>query len=70
MLYSSVVGCSSSGQELMIFNNSQEMMANVSGRIPQSVEKHIKNHMSLYARNVTSMLAQFPSQEIALVIDG
>ncbi|KAA0203267.1 hypothetical protein HAZT_HAZT011829, partial [Hyalella azteca] len=26
--------------------------------------------MSLYARNVTSILAQFPSQEIALVIDS
>ncbi|KAF2367472.1 Biotin carboxylase-like N-terminal domain [Trinorchestia longiramus] len=48
----------------------QEVISSVSGRIPQPVEQLIQKHMSLYARNVTSILAQFPSQEIALVIDG
>lgn len=35
-----------------------------------SVEKKIRKLMTLYERNITSVLAQFPSQQIANVIDG
>ncbi|XP_066991423.2 acetyl-CoA carboxylase isoform X2 [Anabrus simplex] len=48
----------------------QEVMASISGRIPISVEKKIRKLMTLYERNITSVLAQFPSQQIASVIDG
>lgn len=48
----------------------QEVIATISGRIPVSVEKKIRKLMSLYERNITSVLAQFPSQQIAAVIDG
>ncbi|XP_077270819.1 acetyl-CoA carboxylase isoform X1 [Temnothorax americanus] len=48
----------------------QEVIATISGRIPVSVEKKIRKLMSLYERNITSILAQFPSQQIAAVIDG
>ncbi|XP_014612049.1 PREDICTED: acetyl-CoA carboxylase isoform X3 [Polistes canadensis] len=48
----------------------QEVIATISGRIPPSVEKKIRKLMSLYERNITSVLAQFPSQQIAAVIDG
>ncbi|EFN66380.1 Acetyl-CoA carboxylase [Camponotus floridanus] len=48
----------------------QEVIATISGRIPISVEKKIRKLMSLYERNITSILAQFPSQQIAAVIDG
>ncbi|XP_076754635.1 acetyl-CoA carboxylase isoform X3 [Xylocopa sonorina] len=48
----------------------QEVIATISGRIPISVEKKIRKLMSLYERNITSVLAQFPSQQIATVIDG
>ncbi|CAL4061242.1 unnamed protein product, partial [Meganyctiphanes norvegica] len=47
----------------------QEVISSISGRIPQTVEKKIRKYMSIYAQNVTSMLAQFPSQEIASAID-
>lgn len=47
----------------------QEVIATISGRIPLSVEKKIRKLMSLYERNITSVLAQFPSQQIASVID-
>ncbi|CAH1987134.1 unnamed protein product [Acanthoscelides obtectus] len=47
----------------------QEVMATISGRIPAAVEKKIRRLMSLYERNITSVLAQFPSQQIASVID-
>ncbi|XP_055920497.1 acetyl-CoA carboxylase isoform X2 [Eupeodes corollae] len=47
----------------------QEVIASVSGRIPISVEKKIRKLMTLYERNITSVLAQFPSQQIASVID-
>jgi len=33
------------------------------------VEKKIRKLMTLYASNITSVLAQFPSQQIASVID-
>lgn len=42
----------------------------ISGRMPQSVEKDIRTLMSKYASNLTSVLAQFPSQQIANIIDG
>ncbi|XP_066148844.1 acetyl-CoA carboxylase isoform X1 [Euwallacea fornicatus] len=48
----------------------QEVMASISGRIPIAVEKKIRRLMSLYERNITSVLAQFPSQQIASVIDS
>lgn len=47
----------------------QEVIASISGRIPLSVEKKIRKLMQLYERNITSVLAQFPSQQIASVID-
>lgn len=48
----------------------QEVIATISGRIPVSVEKKIRKLMTLYERNITSVLAQFPSQQIASVIDS
>ncbi|XP_031330897.1 acetyl-CoA carboxylase isoform X2 [Photinus pyralis] len=48
----------------------QEVISSTSGRIPAAVEKKIRRLMSLYERNITSVLAQFPSQQIASVIDG
>lgn len=48
----------------------QEVISSISGRIPISVEKKIRKLMTLYERNITSVLVQFPSQQIASVIDG
>ncbi|XP_065669761.1 acetyl-CoA carboxylase isoform X2 [Hydra vulgaris] len=48
----------------------QELLASVSGRIPQVVEDSIKSYLSKYASNITSILNQFPSQQIANVIDS
>ncbi|XP_063700172.1 acetyl-CoA carboxylase isoform X3 [Culicoides brevitarsis] len=48
----------------------QEVMASIYGRIPTIVEKKIRKLMMLYERNITSVLAQFPSQQIASVIDS
>lgn len=48
----------------------QEVMASIGGRIPVIVEKKIRKLMMLYERNITSVLAQFPSQQIASVIDS
>ncbi|CAG7704187.1 unnamed protein product [Allacma fusca] len=48
----------------------QEVISSISGRIPQTVEKKIRKLMTLYASNITSVLAQFPSQQIASVIDS
>ncbi|XP_031639002.1 acetyl-CoA carboxylase isoform X2 [Contarinia nasturtii] len=48
----------------------QEVIASISGRIPMSVEKKIRKLMTLYERNITSVLVQFPSQQIASVIDS
>lgn len=42
----------------------QEVMASISGRIPIAVEKKIRRLMALYERNITSVLAQFPSQQV------
>lgn len=48
----------------------QEMISSISGRIPSSVEDNIKKHLSSYASNITSVLSQFPSQQIANVVDA
>lgn len=48
----------------------QEIISSISGRIPSNVEKNIKKLMTMYSSNITSVLAQFPSQQIASVIDS
>ena len=48
----------------------QEVISSISGRIPVAVEKKIRRLMAIYERNITSVLAQFPSQQIASVIDS
>lgn len=48
----------------------QEIISSISGRIPVNVEKNIKKLMNMYSSNITSVLAQFPSQQIASVIDS
>ncbi|XP_071044333.1 acetyl-CoA carboxylase isoform X1 [Parasteatoda tepidariorum] len=48
----------------------QDIISSISGRIPPNVEKHIKKLMAMYSSNITSVLAQFPSQQIASVIDS
>lgn len=47
----------------------QELISSIQGRIPPKVEKSIVRLISQYANNLTSVLAQFPSQQIAQVID-
>jgi acetyl-CoA carboxylase/biotin carboxylase 1 len=47
----------------------QELISSIQGRIPTIVEKNIIRLISQYANNLTSVLAQFPSQQIANVID-
>lgn len=42
----------------------QDIMTSVSGRIPPNVEKSIKKEMAQYASNITSVLCQFPSQQV------
>ncbi|XP_053341777.1 acetyl-CoA carboxylase 1 isoform X3 [Clarias gariepinus] len=48
----------------------QDIMTSVSGRIPPAVEKAIKKEMAQYASNITSVLCQFPSQQIASILDS
>lgn len=48
----------------------QDVISSISGRIPATVEKKIRKLMALYASNITSVLAQFPSQQVANVIDA
>ncbi|KAG8178328.1 hypothetical protein JTE90_026296 [Oedothorax gibbosus] len=48
----------------------QDIISSISGRIPPNVEKNIKKLMAMYSSNITSVLAQFPSQQIASVIDS
>lgn len=43
----------------------QDIMTSVSGRIPPAVEKAIKKEMAQYASNITSVLCQFPSQQVS-----
>ncbi|XP_074177766.1 acetyl-CoA carboxylase 2 isoform X3 [Rhinolophus sinicus] len=47
----------------------QEIMTSVSGRIPAPVEKSVRRVMAQYASNITSVLCQFPSQQIATILD-
>lgn len=47
----------------------QELISSIQGRIPSTVERSIVKLISQYANNLTSVLAQFPSQQIAEVID-
>ncbi|TKC41406.1 hypothetical protein EI555_005588, partial [Monodon monoceros] len=47
----------------------QEIMTSVSGRIPAPVEKAVRRVMAQYASNITSVLCQFPSQQIATILD-
>uniref|UniRef100_A0A8D0GX21 acetyl-CoA carboxylase n=1 Tax=Sphenodon punctatus TaxID=8508 RepID=A0A8D0GX21_SPHPU len=48
----------------------QEIMTSVSGRVPPAVEKSIRKVMAQYASNITSVLCQFPSQQIASILDS
>lgn len=48
----------------------QEIISSISGRIPAQVEKSIRKQMNNYASNITAILAAFPSQQIASVIDS
>ncbi|XP_013400503.1 acetyl-CoA carboxylase isoform X2 [Lingula anatina] len=48
----------------------QELISMISGRLPPQVERTIRKHMQVYASNITSILCQFPSQQIATVIDS
>lgn len=48
----------------------QELLASVSGRIPNIVDDKIKQYLTKYASNITSILNQFPSQQIANIIDA
>ncbi|KAK2494079.1 hypothetical protein MC885_018322, partial [Smutsia gigantea] len=47
----------------------QDIMTSVSGRIPGPVEKAVHRVMAQYASNITSVLCQFPSQQIATILD-
>ncbi|KAB1255557.1 Acetyl-CoA carboxylase 2 [Camelus dromedarius] len=47
----------------------QETMTSLSGRIPAPVEKAVRRVMAQYASNITSVLCQFPSQQIATILD-
>ena len=44
----------------------QELLSTISGRIPESVEEVIHRLLANYASNITSVLCQFPSQEVSL----
>ncbi|XP_076466128.1 acetyl-CoA carboxylase-like isoform X2 [Babylonia areolata] len=48
----------------------QELIAQCRGRVPHQVERSIRRLMSSYSSNITSVLSQFPSQQIASVIDN
>ncbi|XP_018116412.1 acetyl-CoA carboxylase 2 isoform X2 [Xenopus laevis] len=48
----------------------QEIMTSVSTRIPPTVERSIRKVMAQYASNITSVLCQFPSQQIASILDS
>jgi len=48
----------------------QEVMTNLSGRLPASVEQYIRRVLSKYASNITSMMSQFPGLKIQQIIDA
>ena len=48
----------------------QDIISSISGRIPPSVDQAIRKLMNNYSSNITAILAAFPSQQIATVIDS
>ena len=44
----------------------QEIMGSISGRIPASVEKDIRRQLNNYGSNITSVLCQFPAQQVKI----
>nr|WDE40200.1 acetyl-CoA carboxylase [Tegillarca granosa] len=48
----------------------QDLISMIASRIPPQVERAIRKLLSSYSSNITSVLCQFPSQQIANVIDG
>ncbi|XP_064490125.1 acetyl-CoA carboxylase-like isoform X4 [Ornithodoros turicata] len=48
----------------------KDIISSISGRIQPTVEHSIRQLMKMYDKNITSVLAQFPSQQIASVIDS
>ncbi|XP_076818165.1 acetyl-CoA carboxylase-like isoform X1 [Clavelina lepadiformis] len=48
----------------------QEVMTNLSGRLPNAVEQCIRRELSLYASNITSMMSQFPGSKIRRIVDS
>jgi acetyl-CoA carboxylase/biotin carboxylase 1 len=48
----------------------EDILSNISERIPKEVDKEIKKLMKNYHSNLTSVLVQFPSQSIASIIDN
>ncbi|CAF3808089.1 unnamed protein product, partial [Adineta steineri] len=48
----------------------EDILSNISDRIPKEVDKEIKKIMKNYYSNLTSVLVQFPSQQMALVFDN
>lgn len=47
----------------------EDILSNISERIPKEVDKEIKRLLKNYMSNLTSVLVQFPSQAIASCID-
>ncbi|XP_029649542.1 acetyl-CoA carboxylase-like isoform X2 [Octopus sinensis] len=48
----------------------QDLISMSAGRVAPHVEKSIRKLITSYAKNITSVLSQFPSQDIAHVIDS
>lgn len=48
----------------------QELISSIQNRIPPVLEKTMQKFVNQYANNLTSVLAQFPSQQIASAIDA
>ncbi|KAL7669003.1 hypothetical protein ACOME3_009679 [Neoechinorhynchus agilis] len=48
----------------------QELISQVSGRIPLAMEEELKSLMSAYYSNLTSVFASFPGQKILNIIHG
>uniref|UniRef100_A0A1X7VP53 Uncharacterized protein n=1 Tax=Amphimedon queenslandica TaxID=400682 RepID=A0A1X7VP53_AMPQE len=47
----------------------KELLSTISGRIPVAVETAINKCLAQYAKNVTSILSQFPSQQLNNIIN-
>lgn len=47
----------------------KELMSTIAGRIPSSVESDINKCLTIYAKNITSVFSQFPSQQLTLIIN-